>query len=428
MQRKNPPSLDLRLRLHIRILLLIAVLPILFNARPFDALALSLLQAESGIELENVGASVQFGEQIVFRATVKTSIPIREVSILILDESQGIIHDEPLEVQADGRTEFRYDIAENVLRPFTPVSWNYRFTLPDGSSTNSEVFSILYEDNRFNWQSVESGNLRINWYAGDSEFGQSAMKIVQSSVDSVSRLLPVDLEQPVEFYIYASIQDLRGTLLPGSQEWIAGHTDPSLGVVMVAIEPGPQRDIILQQRIPHELMHIMLYRAVGNGYRNIPSWFSEGMPGLAEMVPNTGYNRVLEEAIAREDWIPISHLCGSFPADTDRAFLAYAESQSFASYLHRTYGSPGLLNLARAYANGADCEQGLELAFGVPLSELELGWHESVLGPKAFFPALQNIIPYLGLLCLILIIPLIGILSAARGKGRSHGPETYIRK
>ena len=428
MRRVDLSRLALRIRNPIRILLLITALLFLLNARRNDASAESVLQAQSGIELEDVGASVKFGEQIVFRATVKSSVPIQEASILILDESQGIIHDEPLEMQVDGRTEFHYDIGENVLRPFTPVSWNYRFTLPDGSSTNSEVFSVLYEDNRFYWQTLESGNLQVNWYAGDDEFGQSVMKIVQSSVDSVSRLLPVDLERPVEFYIYASMQDLRGTLLPGSQEWIAGHADPSLGVVMVAIEPGPQQGTILQQRIPHELMHIMLYRAVSDGNRNMPAWFSEGMPGLAEMVPNTGYDRVLREAIARDDWIPISHLCASFPADTDRAFLAYAESQSFASFLYRSYGSPGLLNLAKAYEDGADCELGLELALGVPLSELELGWHESVRGPKALFPALQNITPYLGLLCVILIIPLIGILSAARRKGKPHGPETYIRK
>ena len=34
----------------------------------------SPVQAQSGIELEDVGASVQFGEQVTFVATIKSSI------------------------------------------------------------------------------------------------------------------------------------------------------------------------------------------------------------------------------------------------------------------------------------------------------------------------------------------------------------------
>ncbi len=58
----------------------------------------------------------------------------------------------------------------------------------------------------------------------------------------MSRLIPVRPDRPVEFYVYRSLGDLRGTLVPGSQEWIAGHADPSLGIIMVAIEPGPAQD------------------------------------------------------------------------------------------------------------------------------------------------------------------------------------------
>jgi hypothetical protein len=402
------------------IFLIVMTLSALFNARH--------AHGQSGIELENVRASVQFGEQVTFTATIRTSIPIQDVSIVILDESQGITHIESLDVQADGRTEYRYDTRRNDLRPFTFVTWNYRFTLPDGNTTHSEVFSIRYEDDRFDWQTLESGALRVNWYDGDSNFGKAALNSVHSGLNSVSRLMPVDLDQPIEIYIYANLQDLRGTLVPGSQGWIAGHADPSLGVVMVAIEPGPDQDITMQQRIPHELMHVMLYRAVGDGYRNIPAWLSEGTAVLAELVPNAEYERVLREAVARNDWIPLKTLCGPFPADAGRAFLAYAESRSFARYLHETYGSEGLLKLASSYAGGADCERGPELAFGVSLSKLEMDWHSSVVGQNAFVPALQNITPYLVLLCLILIIPMIGIIGTMRSKGIRHGPETHVKK
>jgi hypothetical protein len=280
------------------LILILMVLSILLNARQVQAAVLSSSKGQSGIELENVEALHRFGEQITFVATIKASIPIQNVSIVIFDESQGITHTEPLNITADGHTEFRFDTKQNILRPFTNIKWNYQFTLPDGSTLQSESFSIRYTDDRFDWQSLESGSLRVNWYNGDTNFGQAVLNAVQSGLGSVSRLMAVDLAQPIEFFIYANADDLRGTLSLGGEDWVAGHANPALGIVMVVIEPGSEQNIIMEQRIPHELMHVMMYRAVGAGYSNIPVWLREGTATLAEIYPNADYDHVLADAAA----------------------------------------------------------------------------------------------------------------------------------
>ena len=192
---------------------------------------------------------------------------------------------------------------------------------------------------------------------------------------------------------------------------------------MVVIEPGPEQTILMEQRIPHELMHVMLFRAVGAGYRNIPAWLSEGTATLVELYPNADYDRVLADAAQGNRLIPLSNLCGSFPADTGQAFLAYAESRSFTNYLHETYGSSGLLKLATSYADGVECRRGLELAFGVSLSSLENRWRAAKLGETPILPALQNLAPYLVLLCIVIGIPFISIMITMRKKGSQNGPE-----
>ena len=240
--------------------------------------------------------------------------------------------------------------------------------------------------------------------------------------------MALDLASPIDVYIYASVDDLRGTLFSGGEDWVAGHANPALGVVMVAVEPGAEQNITMEQRIPHELMHVMMYRSVGVGYNNIPAWLREGTATLAEVFPNADYDRILANAAAGNSLIPIKDLCESFPADAGTAFLAYAESRSFTRYLHDTYGSTGLLNLAASYADGVECERGTERAFSISLSNLEMQWRSSVLGQNTFLPALQNIAPYLVLLCLVLIIPLIGMVSARRKKGKPNEPETFVRK
>jgi hypothetical protein len=240
--------------------------------------------------------------------------------------------------------------------------------------------------------------------------------------------MPVDLAQPVDIFIYANPDDLRGTLVLGGEDWVAGHADPALGVVMVMVEPDSAQSISMEQRIPHELMHVMMYRSVGAGYNYLPAWLREGTATLAETYPNADYERVLAEAGANNDLISLTDLCSSFPSDAGQAFLAYAESRSFIKYLHDTYGSSGLLSLATSYADGVDCERGTERAFGVSLSTLEQKWRSSVLGGNRFLSVLQNISPYLVLLCLVLIIPFIGIISTLRKKGNHNGSETTIRR
>lgn len=382
-------------------------------------------EAQSGIELENVGASYRFGEHITFVATIKPSVTIQSVSIIISDELQGITHTEPLKLPSDGRTEFRFDTQENILRPFTNLKWNYQFTLLDGSIVQSQSFFVRYADNRFNWQTLESGTLRVNWYQGDASFGQAALDAAQSGLGSISRVMTLDLARPVEIFIYANTNDLRGTLVLGGEDWVAGHADPALGVVMVVIEPGPVQGIQMEQRIPHELMHVIMYRSVGKGYQDIPAWLREGTATLAEIYPNADYDRVLATASASNALIPLKDLCVAFPTDVGQAFLAYAEARSFTSYVHSTYGSAGLLSLVSSYADGVDCENGTERAFGLSLSALELNWRSSVLGQNAFLSTLENISPYLVLLCLVLIIPLIGIVSTLRKRGSSNESGTY---
>jgi hypothetical protein len=385
-------------------------------------------EAQSGVELENVGASYRFGEQITFIATVKPLVTIQSVSITISDELQGITYTEPLKLPSDGRTEFRFDTQQNILHPFTNLRWNYQFTLLDGSTVQSQSFFVRYADNRFNWQTLESGTLRVNWYHGDASFGQAALNAAQSGLGSISRLMTLDLARPIEIFVYANSNDLRGTLVLGGEDWVAGHADPKLGVVMVVIESGAEQGIRMEQRIPHELMHVIMYRSVGRGYQNIPAWLREGTATLAEIYPNVDYDRVLATASTSDALIPLKDLCVSFPSDVGQAFLAYAESRSFTSYVHRTYGSAGLLSLVSSYADGVNCENGPERTFGRSLSALELNWRSSVLGQNAFLSMLQNISPYLVLLCLVLVIPLIGIVGILRKRGSSNESGTDDRR
>jgi hypothetical protein len=377
------------------------------------------VQAQSGIGME-LSASSQFGEQITFTARLVPPVQIQKASILIHDTTQVITHVEPVTFNEQGISEYRFDTRQNLLRPFTTVLWRYELTLSDGSTVQSATGSIRYDDDRFAWQTLDADPLHIHWYKGDEQFGVAALNAAQSGLQNIRGLFAPNLSEPVDIFIYASESDLRGTLYD-AEAWVVGHADSAAGVVTVTVEPGADQGIVMEQRIPHELMHILLYRQVGMGYKNLPAWLREGMSMLAEGYPNPDYESVLRDAAARDGLTPIRDLCASFSPRVDSAFLAYAESRSFTNYLRGQYGADGLLNLASVYADGVDCERGPERAFGEPLSKLERDWRVSISGQSPIVAALGNLLPYLVLLCLVLIFPLIGIFGSLRKKGNKNG-------
>ena len=163
----------------------------------------------------------------------------------------------------------------------------------------------------------------------------------------------------MDIYAYASAKDMQEILQSIKKNWIGAHADPDLGVMVLSLPEGPEQRLEMERQIPHELMHILLYKMVGAGYVNLPAWLSEGLASVAELYPNPDYLVLLENAHNKGNLPSIISLCQSFPRDASGAFLAYAQSASFTRYLHQRFGSSGMERLVRQYADGLDCERGI---------------------------------------------------------------------
>lgn len=381
---------------------------ILFNARQ--------VHGQGGIEVTEIGVSYNFGEQITFQAHIQAAIPIKQVSILFRGVNETVTRVETLQVGENGLVNYQYDASQNILPPFSQIVFWFQATLNDGQTYTSPPMLFRYDDNRFPWRTSASGNVTVHWYDGDNGFGQSALDAAGAGLLSMNKIIPLSLNDPMDIYIYSNAGDLQGALALGGETWAGGHANPKLGVALVALAPGEKQSIEMETEIPHELAHVMLYRSLGDGYDRLPTWLSEGYATLAELYPNPDYAQALKVAGKGDSLLHLVDLCDSFPPDSGRAFLAYAESQSFTRYLYETYGTSGLEALTKAYMDGLDCELGATRAIGSPLSQLDTRWRENVLGQNAVAVAIRNLAPLALLMLLILIVPLWGAIDILRTK------------
>jgi len=372
---------------------------------------LPLQRAQSSFEFKNVQVINQFGEWIEFKAKLDVQPPqtISKAYLFIQPEKQNILLEE-VNYTDTGEIDFRYDLTQANIRPFSHLDYWFRIYLSNGQEVISSKFSYTYTDNRFNWQQMETPSFQVGWYQGDLEFGQMIMNVAQNGLQSAQTYIPANPEKPIRIFVYSSASDLQTAIQLSGDSWVAGHASPDLGIILVSIPPGPEARLEMERQIPHELMHILQYSLMGESYSQMPVWLLEGLASLAEMYPNPEYQRSLKTAVETETLFGIASLCSSFPPESSGTFLAYAESASFVRFLHQKFGTSGIYGLINAYKDGVGCEEGFEIAFNAPLSQLEHRWQQEALGVDAEWLVLENLSPYLLLLLLITIVPMTTII------------------
>ena len=383
-------------------ILLILILSLACLAAP-DILAAPARAA--ALELMTETVEYTFGGRVNFRLTFPDSTPVQSAQVFL--RSQGDAQTLSGDMMLNGvEATYVHDLTSQPLRAFTTIEYWFFITPQAGEAYLTEPHTFLYLDNRFQWQTLEDELFRVHWYAGDAAFGQSVMDAARAGLERAESLLQLGESRPVDIYVYASGKELQSTLRLAGLDWVAGHADPDLNLMVVSLPEGPDRGRETERQIPHELMHILLYQAVGEGSGKLPTWFKEGVASANELRPNSDYYLILERAAEQDTLIRLEQLCDSFPQDSS-VYLAYAEADSFLRYLHQKYGSAGLSDLLQSYAGGEGCEYGSQAALGLPLQRLEDDWRRETLGESALLSALVNLLPWLFVLVVVILVPLL---------------------
>lgn len=370
--------------------------------------------AQTAVEISGAAAAYTYAEQVTITARVNSEAQIKEAFVFV--QPQGMAAWVAAAQVKDNQIQYQFDLTERPLEPFSRTEYWFRLTLESGEEFTSDAFWFHYDDNRFTWSSLEDERFQVYWYGRDLSFGQAALNAAESGLKQAQSILPGEPPAPLRIFVYSSTADFQQAMQLSSQSWMAGHANPELDTVLVSIPPGPEDQLELERQVPHELAHILQFRIAGDAYERIPSWLLEGSASLAELFPNPDYRSALDNAVDTETLIPMRQLCSAFPREASGAFLAYAQSASFTRYLHQNFGTSGLKTLLESYEDGLGCEEAPQVAFGATLSELEYRWRQEVLGVDLNRMVLRNLSPYLALLGLLVILPLIGGLMIFRKK------------
>jgi hypothetical protein len=316
-----------------------------------------------------------FGEGVSVSQPVTLDAAPYRVELLFTTGVDGV----PLVIEVDppargGATTLETTVDEGHIYPNTPIEARWRITPEQGGpSVTGPVAAIVYEDDRFEWQTVEGDIVRVHWYEGSQAFGERALAIGEQAVVETSELLGVTEEEPVDFYIYADQDAFYDALGPGTRENVGGQANADIRTLFALIGPSEIDDPWVGIVVPHELVHLVFDTAVSNPYHFPPRWLNEGLATYLSQGYDAGDRSQVEGAADDGELIPLDGLTGQFPTG-DGFFLAYAESVSAVDHLMRTHGEDALVELISSYADGRTDDEAFQAAIGMDVAAFDAAW------------------------------------------------------
>jgi hypothetical protein len=321
-------------------------------------------------------ADYSFGQVMSFRLTAENVDSIKTVILFFRAPEFPNAFSVNIPVTAGPKIdiEHKVDLSQVRLAPFTTVTFWWVLTTDSDQSIIVPEQSIDYEDDQFDWRQLEQDGITVYWTGDEAALGQLALDIVAEALPTLQAVIPTANAPSFQLYLYPSSADLRAALRLTGRDWVGAHADPELGVILVTAVNARTAATDLRQSIPHEMVHFLLYQAIGPAYDTLPLWFNEGLATYMETTPNPNYETILRTAVANRATIPFAELCRSFPDEEERALLAYAQSHSLLRYLQARYGHQVLGALVKAFADGADCQSAVSRTLDRSLADLNQAW------------------------------------------------------
>lgn len=156
---------------------------------------------------------------------------------------------------------------------------------------------------------------------------------------------------------------------------------------MLRLKPG-QSPSDLDSLLAHELAHVILqgdYPLI-DGW---PRWFQEGLAMRESGGEGLRRGAILSIALLRHRILPLDELWGSFPENEAGSRLAYAQSFSVVSFLHRRYGEARFRSFLESLRT-TNFEEAFVRTYGTGLGVMEKEWRRNVQRRYNWIPLLTG--------------------------------------
>ena len=342
----------------------------------------SLVFAGEALSITGSSVVIDFPSRLVFNVSARSDVNINDVRLHYRINrieharitSEVYIGFTPATSVAE---EWVWDMRKTGgLPPGSSLDYWWTVTDADGNRVQTEPSQVFISDNRYDWCSLTEGEVTIHWYAGDDSFAEELMAAAQDVLARLDEEAGAALENPVSLYIYASSEDLRGSLI-FPQEWTGGVAFTRYGVITIGIAPVSDQVEWGKGAIAHELTHLVIHQVTLNPYSDIPTWLDEGLAMNAEGELRADFINLLNQAKENGTLFSVRSLASPFSTDPNKSYLSYAQSYELVRYLIDEYCREKMFELLNTFRQGSGYDEALERVYGFDMDGLDHRWRAS---------------------------------------------------
>lgn len=260
----------------------------------------------------------------------------------------------------------------------------------NGGTFETQPKTIVYEDPRYDWQSLTGQHMVLHWYYGSQSFAQDLLNAGEAGILKLQQATGVVPAEPVDVRIYDSAQAMQDTVLFG-QEWAGGIAYPRQRLVAIGVNPANidwGRDAMV-----HEMTHVVIGQATFRCGSSLPSWLDEGLAVYNQAHEDPEFQQTLQSAIAKNAVYSLRTIAGAFPSDRDAAVLAYAQSRDVVAFLINTYGADKMNELLASFKSLGTIDRALTQVYGFDTDGLDAEWRTHLGLPPRQAPSTIESVP-----------------------------------
>lgn len=340
------------------------------------------LMAQETIEMKDQTWDAEFRDHITFTLNAASEAEIVDADLFYQVVGQVATSRNQADFSPGTSIEASFEIdqtkPENYLPPGTELNYWWKVVDADGNELRTEKETLLYLDDRYDWQNLQNERLSLYWYEGNDNFGQELFDRANGALDTLELDMGIAVENPVKIFIYASHSDLLSAISTSAQEWTGGQAFTDYGVVVIGVAPS-QLEWGLGATT-HEISHLVVHQATKNPFGDLPRWLDEGIAVYNENQEelDDDFRSIFEQAVEADRLMTLRTLSSPFPSDPLQANLAYGQSGAVVMFIIENYGREAMAELLDIFADGALYDEALQQALGVTTDGLDSAFRVSL--------------------------------------------------
>jgi len=252
---------------------------------------------------------------------------------------------------------------------------SYSFEIRDGAGDmiRTEEKQALYEDNRFEWETITEGLITVYYYGPVRKRAQMVMDAVGETLRNMGPVLGIEPYEPLRIVTYNNYRHMSAALPFRSQAVSEELQTQGMAFnrerVLLVLSGEPNVVGVAS----HEFVHLLVAEATGSAKAAVPTWLDEGLAEYGNLDPGVEYDRALAYGIYTRRIKPLWYLT-QFAGTPDDVIIAYGQSRSVVIYLINTYGVGKIPLLMQEISQEKNVDQALSRVYGFDQHGLDSEW------------------------------------------------------